>query len=139
LFSNAKPSCNYDECTIDDDCGGTAVCGCRLGAIEEQNICLRRSTCRTDADCGTGRCLLSLLPGTPLVTGDDTFASQVAGYFCTSPGDECHSYDDCPTDEHSCVYYEWSQHFACRGGPCALVDDARRVVLRDSKSLLSVR
>jgi Cys-rich repeat protein len=95
------------------------VCGCGLG-IDDANVCLVNSQCRTNTDCPTGQyCALSRLPGVPVGDGSATFYGQAWGYFCTTPTDRCRSSDDCAAEvhDHSCVYYTTTKQWACGGGP----------------------
>lgn len=90
-----KNVCTYQRCGSDAMCTGTAVCGCGVGAISQQNLCLSNSNCRVDSDCASGEtCQYSnpivLRASTePLVlegneTGGTNYNGQAIGYFCTS-------------------------------------------------------
>ncbi len=76
-------------CIQDDDCGPGMACFCAYSASpgsSSQSRCLP-AHCRTDAECGAGsRCALTYQE-----------------FSCLSPLDECHTSEDCPTDQ-ACRY-----------------------------------
>lgn len=112
--------CTYDTCTSDSTC--TGVCGCGVGTIGKQNLCLSRSNCRIDGDCAGGeRCVFS----SPIVLGVDpngitqgnevggvNYTGQALGYFCTTPADTCNDRPD-SGQAGACIYnidkkrWEW--------------------------------
>ena len=111
------PSCSYDLCAKDADCGqSTGVCQCRAATEGGANVC-RQGNCRTDGDCGvTGKGFCS-----PSAVGIDvTCRSGIQtgsfGYFCHTPVDECSNDTDCgtaPTGQGACIFDLGKSHWAC--------------------------
>ena len=110
------PTCSYDECATDTECG-SAVCVCRDAArVGAPNACFR-GDCRTDADCKGGYCSPSgvdifwnCLSGVPI---------GAFGFFCHTTADECVDKEDCTTGLNStCAYDADLRHFKCLALSC---------------------
>ncbi len=96
-------ACRYDECTLDEDCGGTAVCGCAETAPHvylSNNRCMN-GDCREDADCPSGLCLANRW-GCGSV--EDASSLNAWGYFCATDADTCRSDDVCTDWGDFCVF-----------------------------------
>lgn len=101
-----KTTCVYDECLMDSDCPGTAICECGAGE-SEINSCVP-SDCRVDADCDPGRYCAA---GFELCCASSCHG--VHRFHCTSLVDLCvpdvtsSSDRQCPQGEEltSCSFY----------------------------------
>lgn len=101
--------CSY-SCSLDSDCGSGQVCECR----GQGGVCIS-ATCANDADCPAAQVCARFDP--------EDSCYQGTTYACTTPTDECHTAEDCDTDD--------SRAFNCEpqpeGGatceePCYAVD-----------------
>jgi len=108
LGPDPLPRCSYDECLSDSDCPTGIPCGCRpSGDSSEPNLCLTRSHCTVDADCGPGGyCSPSELGGWCGVT-----------YFCHTADDACVNDSDCAEGSGGCNYDASQGHWVC-GDQC---------------------
>lgn len=110
------PSCSYDLCGKDGDCGQSAgVCQCRASAEAGANVC-RQGNCRTDGDCGvTGKGFCS--PSAVSIDASCRYgiATGSVGYFCHTPADECKDDAECGTgtSDGACIYDLGKSHWAC--------------------------
>jgi hypothetical protein len=93
--------CTYDECTRDTDCPPGNLCDC-AGGSDGQHRCLQAG-CRTDADCAGRHCS----PSPDFSCAD---RSQIVGYYCHGPDDECQADADCAG---YCAYDPASTRFRC--------------------------
>ena len=100
--------CGAPDCTTDEDCGAGFACICGGIPGMYRNACLP-AACRTDADCASGRCLLSLSTGSDLPCCD---YGDFGGLFCATPADECEDDNNCDPGE-SCAWRSDLGHFAC--------------------------
>jgi hypothetical protein len=112
VTATTRGDCTFDQCNVDSDCPGFAVCACS-GAVRGYagqspgNACVA-STCRTDSDCGAGgRCAASAGAGGPFY--------GIGGYYCHSAVDECQSDSDCcvTTPGAYCAFDPTANHWAC--------------------------
>jgi len=116
-------SCNYDACTIDDDCGAgnVCLCGATLGIngsdgtpMRDGNRCVA-SDCRIDGDCGKG--------GFCSPTFDTSCGpySGVQGYDCHTPHDACTNDDQCKatSPQGYCAWQPTLGKWACSNSACA--------------------
>jgi hypothetical protein len=111
LPSSGCPSCNYDQCSTDTECGTDGICECGSGADvgRTPNECLT-GNCEIDSDCGSGR---YCAPSAQLCT------DQTSGYYCTTPGDQCHNDSDCPgRDDYQCLYDTTKDIWDCQQLVC---------------------
>jgi hypothetical protein len=78
-------------CITDSDCTGSQICLCGspIGTCVE-------ATCRTDADCGEGRCAAST------VAGGCSF--DTVRFDCQTPDDECVTDADCSGGSRTCSF-----------------------------------
>jgi hypothetical protein len=110
------PSCSYDLCAKDADCGQSAgVCQCRATAEGGANVC-RQGNCRTDGDCGvTGKGFCSPSAVNIDITCRSGIPAGSFGYFCHAPSDECSSDSDCTTSPtgQACIFDPGKSHWAC--------------------------
>lgn len=115
------PSCSYDLCSKDGDCGQSAgVCQCRASAEALANVC-RQGNCRTDGDCGvTGKGFCSPSAVNIDATCRHGLAPGSVGYFCHTPTDECSDDAECGagTSAGACIYDLGKGHWACLGLLC---------------------
>jgi hypothetical protein len=110
-------ACTYDACTVDSDCGATAVCACReaSGSYGGANVCIT-GNCRVDSDCGASAyCSPSY---------DNTCGPYdgVRGYYCHTADDACIDDSDCVRDGSPfgyCTYHAEVAHWACSYSICA--------------------
>jgi hypothetical protein len=95
------PTCTYDQCFTDSQCGKEGVCECGTPADDEgryPNTCLD-GNCQVDADCGDGGyCSPSY------DTSCGPFSGYV-GYYCHTSKDECTNDDECT--EGGAGYCAW--------------------------------
>lgn len=115
------PTCSYDECTKDGDCGGAGVCQCRSEQDRGANVC-QAGSCRTDADCGVvgkGFCSPS---GVRISTScREGIAAGSFGWFCHGPSDACTDDADCgASGQAACVFDVATTRWTCRTLSCAL-------------------
>jgi hypothetical protein len=104
--------CMYDECFSDADCGGVAVCACRIDESFGFNRCFQ-GNCRVDADCPGGYCSPS---GVHIYSSCMTGISAGSiGFFCHTPEDECIDDADCGMpDAAACLFDVSSTRWACQ-------------------------
>jgi hypothetical protein len=78
-------------CVTDADCSGSQICLCGspVGTCVE-------ATCRTDADCGEGRCASSTVPG--------GCSFDTVRFDCQTPDDECVTDADCSSGFQKCSF-----------------------------------
>jgi len=111
------PSCSYDECVTDSECG-SGVCDCRDKENRGANTC-QKGNCRIDADCKGSTCSPSAvhvdrycITGIPLGS---------FGWFCHVAADECIDDADCKgTAMSACVFDVDANHWKCRALDCVL-------------------
>ena len=117
LSISAPPSCSYDECRGDADCGGSAVCDCRNDQRGGANACIK-GTCRVDADCKGRSCSPSAIRlGGTCLSGIPVGAF---GWFCHRGDDECVDDADCAGSSGSvaCMFDPDALHWQCRNVSC---------------------
>jgi hypothetical protein len=95
----------HDACLVDSDCGGSGVCDCEDPRCTHPfattgNVCLL-GNCRVDSDCACGFCAAELTCG------------GLAGYWCTTPLDECATNADCQDGGTGSVCGWSMDHWAC--------------------------
>ena len=96
--------CEYDECTIDDDCGAKGTCNCDT----EGAFCIP-GNCRSDNDCPEGTC------------GDTRGCGyRIDGHYCHKKADACQSDEDCQKTDPSthCGYSPETNTWACAKRNC---------------------
>lgn len=102
------------QCTTDDDCGRGFACLCGLiqglGLIAGQCV---PAECRSGADCGGGRCLLSI--GS---RANDCCAFGHLGFFCSRSASTCRDGADCTGNGIACIYVDGHDAFECRPAAC---------------------
>jgi hypothetical protein len=103
-----KGQCAADQCLTDGDCPSGHVCGCSTqfgGNALHTNRCVA-STCNVDGDCGAnGVC-------SPATTG---YCGSLAGYYCHTTDDECHTSTDCvDKTKPTCDYQMTLGYWACQ-------------------------
>jgi hypothetical protein len=107
--------CTYDECSDDSQCSEGGPCDCNVSFGSLGNNTCRSGNCQVDNDCGDGGyCSPSL--GT---CGD---YSDVAGYWCHTPSDDCIDDADCalPDEDNGfCMYSSEASHWVCAYTWCA--------------------
>lgn len=115
----APPTCSYDACVTDADCGVAGVCECRSAPEGGANLC-RQGNCRTDGDCGvTGKGFCS--PSAVRVDAScrEGIAPGSYGYFCHTPGDACVDDEDCG-DQRACLFDPAKSAWGCHVLLCTL-------------------
>lgn len=107
--NRAGPTCTYDACVLDGDCGGVKVCECE----GQGNRCVD-ANCHTDADCDGRGCS----PTFDLSCGP---YDGVQGYYCHTATDECVRDSDCSHDSGSgyCAFSPQVGHWVCGKAFCA--------------------
>ncbi len=115
------PTCSYDECTKDADCGGAGVCQCRADQDRGANVC-RQGSCRTDADCGVvGKGFCSPSAFGISQSCREGIPAGAFGYFCHGANDACTDDADCgPTGQVACVFDVAATRWTCRTLSCTL-------------------
>lgn len=105
-----RPSCVYDACAIDSDCGPKSACACG-GAANDGHSCVA-GNCATDADCGTdGFC-------SPSLGGCGNYGGTIGNY-CHTPTDECTNNDECMAQPGGyCAWKDEVGHWQCSYGHC---------------------
>lgn len=113
--------CNYDDCSVDEECPSGGVCDCRASG-EARNRCFA-GDCRVDSDCSeTFVCAPSArnanLTGTSGRSGAVRKPDEIAqGYFCHRATDECSIDSDCVTfgaeGQTRCAFRSDSKHWVC--------------------------
>jgi hypothetical protein len=115
----AAQLCDFDACTTDATCGGSALCACASTSgpvFSTTNICLT-SGCRTDADCGSG--------GYCSPTADFTCARGVTSYQCHTCADGCANDTDCTSNPNpglkqgTCAFDPTVGHWSCSYAICS--------------------
>lgn len=107
---HSLPTCAYDRCASDTDCGPRESCNCDAN---EGNACLP-ANCHTDEDCGGRGC-------SP--THGETCGNMggAVGFYCHTAHDACVNDEDCARDAGSrglCVYQPAAGHWACSYSMC---------------------
>jgi hypothetical protein len=108
------PSCQYDQCSTDTQCGAGAVCECGgdAGPGRYPNTC-GTGNCQIDSDCGpSGYCSANV----------NYCGGSPNGYYCHTPQDECESNSDCASTPNSpgtdCVYDTMKKIWDCQFVAC---------------------
>jgi hypothetical protein len=112
---NGFPTCQYDQCFTDSQCGKGGVCECGQpdGQGRDPNTCLN-GNCSVDSDCGPG--------GYCSPSYDTTCGAYdgVVGYYCHTAGDLCTNDEQCTGEGAGyCAYQPTTGHWACDYGFCA--------------------
>jgi hypothetical protein len=109
------PSCQYDQCSTDSQCGTGSVCECggdvvNGGPGRYANACLT-GNCQVDSDCGSGGyCSPDVGP-----CGQGTI-----GYYCHTADDQCDNDSDCQNSPSGglCVYDMSMKIWDCLNQAC---------------------
>lgn len=106
--------CTYDDCLSDSDCPPDHLCECEAATTwTDRNACLP-GNCRVDSDCGDGGFCSPTF-------GSCGSYSDVIGYYCRTPDDECLNDSEC-VDEQGfpgyCMYEPQVAHWICGFGQC---------------------
>lgn len=100
--------CSYDECFRDEDCAPDELCDCAGGEVGAHR-CLP-AECRVDADCP--RCA-TCSPSRDALCPN---ATDVVGYFCHTPNDQCRKQEDCVRG--TCAYDKTEARWLCISAIC---------------------
>lgn len=86
--------CQY-SCVSDTDCGATEACACKGAGPGKlgHSICIQ-ATCRTDADCDSKQCGLSIY---------NNGCSSIASLACRTKADTCKTDGDCSSHGGHCA------------------------------------
>ncbi len=108
-FGNGLPTCTYDTCSSDADCGAGKACECDLYG---GNQCLT-ANCRSDADCDGLGC-------SPTASEHCGNMHGTVGYYCHTKRDECVDDGDCKKGGKSglCVYAPTGARWTCNYSMC---------------------
>jgi hypothetical protein len=108
------PSCQYDQCSTDSQCGPDSVCACGGDALAGRfpNGCLT-GNCQIDSDCG---------PGGYCSPNGGFCGEGTLGYYCHTADDQCHNDSDCLNNPDfaggECVYDMSKKIWDCQGEAC---------------------
>jgi hypothetical protein len=107
------PTCQYDQCSNDSQCGTGSVCECGGDAPAGRfpNGCVT-GNCQVDSDCGSGG----------YCSPNVGFCFEgTLGYYCHTAGDQCHNNSDCQDmglAGGQCVYDSSKKIWDCQGEEC---------------------
>ena len=111
----ACPQDGLSLCTSDSECGAGFACACAgLPGFGSVSRCVA-AECMSDADCGGGKCLLSLgsLPDANCEYGN-------LGLFCSEDESPCGDNYACAGNGRACMYAAPTDRFECQdfGSSC---------------------
>jgi hypothetical protein len=109
-FGRGGPTCDYDTCFKDEDCGADKVCLCdgASSGTGGGNTCIS-ANCRVDADCGAFTCSPTL--------GSCGHYTNFVAYRCHTATDSCATDADCGVGY--CAFDEVAGNWACSSSECA--------------------